>query len=249
MNKISSILCAHNEGHRLGACLEKLSFCDEIIVLADRCTDDTIAVAKQFGAQIIEGAWPVEGERKNAGIAAANHEWIVEIDADEHVPPELALEIKEKINGTADWYDIPVMNYIGTKLVRNGWGGSFGVRRATRLFRKTAKIWNDEIIHPSFKMTGVYGGLLDNGIDHYVDENISDMMARLDRYTTAHARELRAKGKVSGFGRSLVRGAHRFQKSYFAREGYKEGAWGLLLALMAFLYPVLSAFKARLETE
>lgn len=245
---ISAIICAHNEAHRIAACITKLGFCDEILVLADRCTDDTAAIARSLGAIVMEGAWPVEGQRKMAGLAAAKGEWVLEIDADEHAAAGLGEEIRKKITDTADWYDIPINNYIGQKLVRNGWGGSFGVRRASRLFRRDVKQWNNETIHPSFIMTGAYGGLLVNPIDHYVDDDISDMIARLDRYTSAHARELRARGKIPGFGRSVLRGLHRFLKSYFAREGYKEGSWGALLALMAFLYPVLSAFKARLES-
>lgn len=244
---LSAIICAHNEAGRIAACIEKLKFCDEILLLADRCTDDTVAIAKSLGARVIEDVWPVEGQRKMAGLAAATGEWVLEIDADEHAGAGLGEEIRTKMNGTADWYEIPINNYVGQKLVRNGWGGSFGVRRATRLFRRNVKQWNNEAIHPSFAMTGAYGGLLHNPIDHYVDDDIADMIARLNRYTTAHARELRARGKIPGFGRSVLRGLHRFLKSYFAREGYKEGSWGALLALMAFLYPVLSALKAKLE--
>ncbi len=191
----------------------------------------------------------VLGIFKTYGIEQATGDWILEIDADEHASAGLGEEIRSKLGELPDWYDIPIDNYIGERLVKNGWGGSIGVRRAKRLFRRTVKTWNNEVIHPSFAMKGAYGGLLKNPIEHYVDDDISDMLARLDRYTTAHAKELRSKGKVDGFGRTLLRGCHRFLKSYFKRDGYKEGAWGLLLALMAFLYPVLSALKARLEDK
>lgn len=247
MIKLSAVICAHNEEARIAACLDKLGFCEEILVLADRCSDRTADIAKNKGVRVIEGAWPVEGVRKMHGIREAQGDWILEIDADEHVDPLLGEEIRQAMQKEADWYEIPVWNYIGERLVRNGWGGSFGVRRASRLFHRDCKIWNDEIIHPSFKMSGKPGGLLIQPIHHYVDDNISDMIARLNRYTDANAQELRRKGKIPGFFRSILRGKHRFLKSYFAREGYKEGGWGLLLALMAFLYPVLSAFKARLE--
>lgn len=247
MTQLTAVICAHNEEQRIAACLDRLCFCDEILVLADRCSDKTAQIARGAGARVLEGEFPVEGARKALGIQEAKGAWILEIDADEHADTAMAAEIENAMRGDKDWYDIPVWNYIGTTLVKNGWGGSFGVRRATRLFKRDCKTWSDEIIHPSFKMTGAYGGLLTAPIHHYVDESIADMIQRLNRYTEAHAQQLRRKGKIPGFFRSLLRGCHRFLKSYFSREGYKEGAWGLLLATMAFLYPILSAFKARLE--
>ena len=70
MVKLSAFVCAHNEEKRLPACLERLSFCDEIIVVADRCTDRTEAVAREMGARVLSGIFPLEGDRRTVGAAA-----------------------------------------------------------------------------------------------------------------------------------------------------------------------------------
>jgi hypothetical protein len=84
---------------------------------------------------------------------------------------------------------------------------------------------------------------------HLVDRNISDMLRRLDRYTTLRAHDLRRSGDIGSFAANLRRIATRFWKCYVSRRGYREGAWGFLVALCAALYPILSYLKARLESE
>jgi hypothetical protein len=82
---------------------------------------------------------------------------------------------------------------------------------------------------------------------HYVDKNISDMLRRLDRYTTARAADLRDNGDIGNLGANIRRIFSRFWKCYISRRGYREGAYGFLIALMASLYPILSYLKARYE--
>ena len=84
---------------------------------------------------------------------------------------------------------------------------------------------------------------------HYVDRNISDMIHRLDRYTSARALDLRDSGELGTFGRNVRRIFSRFWKCYVSRRGYREGQYGFLIALMAGLYPILSYLKAHLEEE
>ena len=77
---VSVIVCAHNEEGRLADCLAGLAFCDEVIVVADRCTDDTEIIARRFGAKVVPGIFPVEGLRKQAGVDACAGEWIFEVE-------------------------------------------------------------------------------------------------------------------------------------------------------------------------
>lgn len=246
--RLSAVISVHDEEVRLAACLEKLGFADEIVVLLDDCSDGSRGIAARFTDRLIEGNWEIEGDRRNDAIDAATGDWILEVDADEHVPPELAEEIKATVNASkADWHLIPVDNYVGDKLVRYGWGASFGKGAYPGLFRKSAKRWGPERVHPSLQFSGSEGPRLTNRLNHYVDRNISDMIRRLDSYSTARARDLRDSGDIGSFGHNIRRIFSRFYKCYVARKGYREGAWGFLIALLAGLYPILSYLKARLE--
>jgi glycosyltransferase involved in cell wall biosynthesis len=251
--RLSALLVVHNEAAQLAACLEAVTFADEIVVVLDRCTDGSKAIAEGYAAQLIEGAWELEGPRRNAGIDACTGDWIIEVDADERVTPQLAEEIRSTI-ATAPYghFLIPFDNYIGDRLVKYGWGASWGVSATVRLFAKgpdgPAKKWGDQRVHPRLELKGKKGTLT-APMTHYVDDDISDMLHRLDRYTTARASDLRASGDIGTFGRNVRRIFSRFWKCYVSRRGYREGAYGFLIALMAGLYPILSYLKARYEDD
>lgn len=249
--RLSALVVIHDEEDRLSACLSKLGFADEIVVLLDRCTDHSRTIAESFDVRIVEGAWPLEGERRNTGIAACTGDWVLEVDADEHVPPNLAEEIRHTINTTRfDWHEIPVDNYIGETRVRWGWGASYGKAAYPGLFRRGVKIWGNDRVHPSLVWSGKKGPMLTQRLDHYVDRNISDMIRRLDNYSTARAKDLRDRGETWGsFASNLRRMVSRFFKCYVRRKGYREGGYGFLVAVFASLYPMLSHLKARLEKD
>lgn len=247
---LSALVVAHNEEERLAACLDTLSFADELVTVLDRCTDSSRSIAERYTTRLLEGAWEREGPRRNAGIQACRGDWIVEVDADERIPDALAKEILAVIETSSfDWHELPVDNYIGGHLVRWGWGASFGTTAVPRLFRKPAKVWGEQRIHPGLKLLGRQGPRLKNPLEHQVDKNISDMIHRLDRYTTARARDLRESGDIGSLANNLRRLFSRFFKCYVGRKGYREGRWGFLIALCAGLYPLLSYLKASLEED
>jgi glycosyltransferase involved in cell wall biosynthesis len=246
--RLSAVISVHNEENKLASCLKRLVFADEIVVVLDRCTDGTRAIAEKFTDQIIEGAWEIEGDRRNAAIKACHGEWIFEIDADEHVTDELAQEIRTITDDSEfDWYEIPVDNFIGERLVRYGWGASYGKAAYPGLFRKNSKIWGRQRVHPSLSWEGEKGPMLVGRINHYVDRDISDMIKRLDAYSTARARDLVENGDIGSTINNLRRFFSRFIKCYFFRKGYREGVYGLLIAICAGLYPLISHIKAKVE--
>jgi glycosyltransferase involved in cell wall biosynthesis len=247
---LSALVVAHNEAAQLAECLERLRFADEIVVVLDRCADNSAEIARRFTDRIVEGGWEREGDRRNLGIATCQGPWILEVDADERVGAELAAEVRKTIaTSQAARHLIPVDNYVGDHLVRWGWGASFGRSAYPGLFRKGTKTWGNQRVHPALTFTGEAGAPLTARLDHYVDRNISDMIQRLDRYTTARARDLREGGDIGEFTPNVRRIFSRFYKCYVARRGYREGPYGFVVALCAGLYPILSYLKARLDKD
>jgi glycosyltransferase involved in cell wall biosynthesis len=246
---LSAVVVAHNEEAQLEDCLAALAFVDEIVVLLDRCSDGSREIASRFADRIVEGAWPREAARRSAAIAACTGDWIFEADADERANPALAAEIRSVVvHSTASWHLVPVDNYIGDRLVRWGWGAFFGRSAHAALYRRGVKTWSDDrVLHASVTLEGQQGPNLDERLAHYVDRNISDMLIRLDRYTSLRAQDLRNSGDIGSFAHNLRRIVSRFWKCYVGRRGYREGHYGFLVALCAALYPILSYLKARLE--
>jgi len=246
--QLSALVVAHDEECQLAECLICLGFADEIVVVLDRCDDRSREIALRFTTRLVEGAWEREGPRRHAGIEACRSEWILEVDADERVTAELAAEIRRVVaTSAAAWHLIPVDNYVGTRLVRWGWGASFGRSAHAALFCKGVKHWGKERVHPVVSFAGQQGHTLSSRLIHYVDRDISEMLRRLDRYTSARAQDLRDSGDIGGYGRNLRRIGSRFWKCYVGRRGYREGPFGFLIALCAALYPILSYLKARLD--
>ena len=247
-SRLSALVVAHNEERQLADCLACLGFADETIVVLDRCCDRSREIALYFTERLVEGAWQREGSRRHAGIDACRGEWILEIDADERVTPELAAEIRRVVRtSSAAWHLIPVDNYIGARRVRWGWGASFGRSAHAALYRKGVKQWGDQRVHPTVSLSGQQGERLASRLLHHVDRDVSDVLQRLDRYTTARAQDLRESGDIGTYSRNLRRIVSRFWKCYIGRKGYREGPYGFLIALCAALYPILSYLKARLD--
>ena len=248
--KLSVALCVHNEAGQLADCLETLAVADEIVVVLDRCSDGSKEIAEKFGARVIEGEWPLEGPRRHAGIELCTGDWILEVAADERASEALGREIRCTIAHAAPGYFlVPFDNYVGSRLVRHGWGGSWGVMAAPRLFTPAAKMWGSCRIHPPLTLKGPKRWL-HTPMKHYVDRDFAGMISRLQRYTDARAADLRANGeKLPPLIWTLRRSVSRFLKCYVMRKGYREGRWGFAIALMAALYPLISHLKAQLDDE
>jgi|GEM_PF-155341 len=245
--KLSAVVSAHNEQDKLAACLGRLGFADEIVVLLDKCTDDTRAIAEAYSDRVIDGHFSIEGDRRNAAIAACRGDWVLEVDADEHASESMGSEVRHLIETSQyDWHEIPVDNVIGGTLVRKGWGASYGKAAYPGLFRRGTKKWGKQRVHPSLTWTAPRGRgpMLKTPITHYVDRDVSDMIRRLNSYSTARATDIVERGEVNYLFSNLRRFVSRFHKCYVRRGGKEEGGYGFLIAVFAGLYPLLSYAKA-----
>jgi glycosyltransferase involved in cell wall biosynthesis len=244
--RLSAVLNIHNEEAVLRDCLSQLRFCDEIVVILDKCTDGSEAIAREMSDRVLSGDFELEGERRNLGIDTATGDWILEIDADEIVTDALRDEIRATVQtADADIYNVPIHNYVGGRLVLHGWGGKFGANGRPTLFRKGVKRWGMERVHPDLLVNGRQGPDLTNPIIHHVDRNLSDMIRRFDSYTSKRALDLIDGNEIGSFPNMVRKIFSRFWKSYVARKGYREGGYGIAISLFAALYPVVSHLKAR----
>lgn len=240
---LSALVVARDEAERLPACLASLGFADEVVVALDRCRDHSAAVARRAGARVVDGAWDLEGPRRNAGIAACRRVWILEIDADERVTPGLANEIRAAIARAEDGYFlIPLANHIGGRRVRFGWGAYNGPAAKACLFKAGRKSWGAGRVHPKIALTGARQWLSEPLL-HFIYRDYGDMIGRLNRYTDLAARDALESGQVLHFRDAFRRIFSRAWKSYVARRGYREGVDGIALALVAALYPFLVYLK------
>ncbi len=248
MVTLSALVVARNAHDQLDQCLKALHFADELVIVLDRCTDNSCEIATQYTSNIYEGAWECEGARRNFARQQCKGAWVLEVDSDEIISDALAIEIREAIKSNpSGHFVIPVDNYIGNQLVRNGWGCHWGTSAVARLAHAKAKRWKEGRVHPEFQLEGPVHRL-SNPIEHYIDKDFSDILTRLDRYTKARAADLRDNPKLDdGLWRNIRRIFSRFIKCYVMRKGYKEGKWGVTIALMAGLYPIISHLRANID--
>ncbi len=246
MKKISALIVVHNEEFQIDKCLRTLDFCDEIVVILDKCTDNSLSIVKKFTNRYFTGNWVIEGERRNFGIEKCTSDWILEVDADERVSLELKSEILNTIKTSKfDWHQIPVENYIDNKLVKFGWGAYFGKTAYAGLFKKGYKQWGFQRVHPKIKLRGKRGFDLKNSLVHYYCKNISDLLKKLDSYSSARAIDLKNEKKKENLFKNFRRIFSRFWKCFFLRKGYKEGKTGFMIAIIASIYPLISYLKYR----
>jgi len=243
---LSALVIARNEAERLGPCLERLAFADEIVVLLDRTTDASAAVARAYRARVVDGEWPDEPTRRNAGIDQCTRDWVLEVDCDEWVTEALATEIRAALATARDGYFlVPMANHIGGRLVRHGWGAYNGVAAKPILFRRGMKRWGRARVHPPLTLEGERQRFNEPML-HFVYRDISDMLARLDRYTSLAAEDVIESGTPTRLSTALRRMLSRAWKSWVARRGYREGAYGVALALYSALYPMLIYLKVKI---
>jgi glycosyltransferase involved in cell wall biosynthesis len=232
--KLSVILITKNEALNLGSCLESVRFADQIIVVDSGSTDNTVEIARAAGAKVIQTEdWPGFGIQKNRALAAAEGEWILSIDADERITPPLAAEILAVVSGqpsngtAADAYNIARRSwYCGRFIEHAGWSPDY----VTRLFRRGNAVFTDDLVHERIVVTGTTSQLLTPML-HYTFRNFSEVLRKVDQYSTLSAQQRYSKGQRSSVGKAVLHGLAAFIRTYIFKRGFQDGAHGLALAI------------------
>ncbi len=232
MPSVSVVIIAKNEESRIEACLQSVSWAQEIIVIDSQSTDRTIDKARQYTSRIYSRPFDNFRDQKNYGMSLAAGDWILSIDADEVVSEELKSSILEAVNKASSWngFYVTRSNFIFGEQFRYGGQGS---EHILRLFRRgTGKF--ERPIHETLVVDGPVGNL--NGIlFHYTIATIKDYRRRLEQYTDFEAEWMAARGTRFSLTQLLVVPVARFFYFYFFRLGFLDGP-------KAFLYHMLSSY-------
>lgn len=228
---LSAIVITHNEAHNMHDCLHSLSgLVDEIIVVDSQSSDETVAIAQQHGAKVIQSVdWPGFGPQKNRALDLASCDWVLSIDADERVTPELALEIKRVLQTSeaALAYQMPrLSSYCGKFIHHAGWRPDY----VLRLFKRGTARFSNDLVHERVVTTHAVQSLK-NSLLHYSYLNFSHVLAKVDAYSSASAQQAYARGKRSSVAAALGHGAWAFLRTYVMRAGFLDGAHGLALSI------------------
>lgn len=245
--RLSAVICVQNQDAQLSACLRTLSFCDEIVVVADRCIDRSQDIARRHGALVIDGIFPMESQRKAAGLEAATGDWILELEPDEIVDRALAWEIRAvlQMRPAGDWYELPIDNYVGEARVRNGWIGGLSARRAVRLYKRGVKAWEPQRLEGAAVLAGRSGGELKGAIHRSLGGDLGGLVERLNRLSALRAEDLADAGVNASMGRTVLSASTAFLRSYVISRGWREGRLGFLVAVLSGLFSLLSQMRAR----
>lgn len=227
---LSVILITKNEEANLKDCLESVSFANEIIVVDSQSSDKTQEIAQSFGAKLeITSDWPGFGPQKNRALNLATQEWVLSIDADERVTPELKDEILAVISSknAANCYAIPRSSwYCGRFMKHSGWYPDY----VDRLFKRGTAKFSDHLVHERLLPDGPVAKLKNHFL-HYSFRDFSQVLKKVDAYSTASAEQAYLKGKRSSVGKAIGHGLWAFFRTYFLRRGFLDGSQGLALAI------------------
>jgi glycosyltransferase involved in cell wall biosynthesis len=228
MPQLSAIVITRNEAGNIGECLDSLAFCDERIVVDCGSTDATAEIARGRGARVEFHEWRGFGAQKSHALALATGTWVLSIDADERVTPELAAAIEAAIaKGDADAWEFPrLSSFCRRQMRRSGWYPDY----VLRLFRRGKARFNDAIVHERVICAGVVKRLQPPLIHHPV-ARLEDALSRMDRYSTASAEAIVAAGRKVSFMTGIGHGLYSFLRTYILRAGFLDGAEGFLLAV------------------
>jgi glycosyltransferase involved in cell wall biosynthesis len=239
---LSVVLTTLNEERNVDRCLGSVAWADEIVVVDSFSRDATVERARRYTTRVYQHEYPGSSAQVERGIRYATGDWVLVIDADEEVTPELAGEIRQVLRNPAArngavGYDIPrKVNAFGRWLVGGGWYPDYQFR----LFRKDSYRAEHQEVHGGFAPTGPRGRL-SSFLLHYTYETIHDYVAKINDYTSLHVANIlkeRPDADVS-WHKLILSPLSHFLRMFVSKKGYRDGFYGFVLALLDAVYALL----------
>ncbi len=230
MKGLSVILITKNEARNIRACLESVRWADEIVVVDSGSTDDTVAIAREFTDRVYVHDWPGFGVQKNRALDYASKDWVLSLDADERVTPELRGAIEEALRSgppSITAYELSrLSSYCGRFMHHSGWYPDL----LPRLFRRGTARFSDDLVHERLLVEGQVGQL-HGALLHYAFEDLETVLRKVDHYSSAGALKLQQRGRKATLSGAVVRGLWSFFRTYVLRAGFLDGREGFMLAV------------------
>jgi glycosyltransferase involved in cell wall biosynthesis len=227
--KLSVVLVTMNEERCVRTCLESFAWADELIVIDSGSTDRTVEICREFTDKILITDWPGPGAQRNRAIDMATGDWILAIDADEWVTPELKAEIQAVLSDPGDnvAFEMPrLSSYCGRYMRHSGWWPD----RVVRLFKRGYARFSDDLIHQHLIVRGGTGRLK----NHLMHESFTDMeevLGKINRYSTGVAHQMFMNGQRASLWTAIFHGLWSFLHTYVIRAGFLDGREGFMLAV------------------
>ena len=231
-----------NESANIDAALESVSWADEVVVVDAESTDDTTARARTRGARVEVRPWPGFGAQKNYAASIAAHDWILSLDADERVSPDLASEIRALLASepAERGYRVPrISHYLGRWIRGTDWYPDYQLR----LYDRRAAGWNGRRVHESVALTHGEPGRLRHDLQHYPYRDISHHLETIDRYTTLASEQMFADGRVPSIAGVALHPPFAFLRNYVLRGGWRLGSVGFVVSVLNTYYVFLKLAK------
>lgn len=240
--KISVCMITFNNARTVEQALASVKdWADEIIVVDSFSTDATPEIVRRFTDNFEQRTWPGFRDQYNYCIAKAHNEWVIFIDADEVIPPELAAEIQARPRADSARYDGYIAHrrtfYLGRWIMHGGWVPDYEIR----LFRRSRAAF-EGALHANVKVRGQVGEL-QHFYQHYNYRDIADQIDTINRYSETAARDMLAEGRRFSAFDLLLRPPARFLKEYILKRGFADGMPGLVIAVSTMYYVFIKYAK------
>lgn len=240
MASLSVTIITRNEAAHIEACLASVDWADERLVVDCGSTDDTVALARRAGARVVAHDWPGYAAQKNFAASQATHDWILSVDADERVTPELAREIRATLEAPASaGYRIPRITWhLGRWFRSTDWYPDLQLR----LYDRRHGTWQVRRVHESVTLDGQPGHLTHH-LQHYAYRDIAHHMETMNRYTTLAAQDMFESGRRADVLDVVVHPLAAFLRNYVLKGGVADGLPGFIVSSMNAYYVLLKFAK------
>jgi glycosyltransferase involved in cell wall biosynthesis len=248
MNKVSAYVLTKNVEKYIKDCIESIKWVDEIVVIDDYSTDNTVEIAKSFGCKVIQNKLECFGKQRNFALEHCAYQWVVCLDADERISQELKEEIEYELKKSLD-FDVYIAprksKFINKWIMHSGWYPDY---RHPILFNKSKVKYKDQLVHEDVDYKGkkfyFKGDIL-----HYPYDSIKSFIKKSDFYSDLCSKEMFQRGKKFKVINLIVNPTVMFVKMYVLKKGFLDGVTGLILALLYSSFYTLMKYVKLWELE